>query len=72
MRQSASLVWTDKRARRRRVRSLAALRAQRALYLAMIETARAPVLAVSPEGRVLHWSAAAERLYGYAAEEMLG
>src|ERR1700757_5016671 len=30
------------------------------------------VLAVSPDGRVLHWNRAAEAIFGYAADEALG
>jgi protein-histidine pros-kinase len=30
------------------------------------------VLAVSPDGRVLHWNRAAESIFGYAADEALG
>jgi PAS domain S-box-containing protein len=38
----------------------------------ILESATEAIIALDPEGRVLRWNAGAERLYGYAAREVLG
>lgn len=42
------------------------------LLTALLESSEDAVLTVSPRGTIETWSAGAERLYGYAEEEMLG
>lgn len=42
------------------------------LLAALLTSSQDAVLAVSPQGTIETWSAGAERLYGYAAEEMIG
>src|SRR3954452_9810775 len=38
----------------------------------IVETASDAIVSGTPGGRILTWNAAAERLYGYSAEEMIG
>jgi diguanylate cyclase (GGDEF)-like protein/PAS domain S-box-containing protein len=42
------------------------------LLAALLKSSEDAVVTVSPEGTIETWSAGAERLYGYAAEEMIG
>src|ERR1700740_2098953 len=42
------------------------------LLTALLKSSEEAVLTVSPEGTIETWSAGAERLYGYAEEEMVG
>jgi PAS domain S-box-containing protein len=42
------------------------------LLAALLKSSEEGVLTVSPTGAIESWSAGAERLYGYTAEEMLG
>lgn len=41
-------------------------------YRALVESSEDAILSTDLEGRVEHWNPAAERLYGYSAEEILG
>jgi PAS domain S-box-containing protein len=82
------LAWTIKaeQTSRRRARSLAASnlalseqsdareRAEETLrhLAAIVEHSNDAIFAVTPEGTILTWNAAAERLYGYSAEEIRG
>jgi len=45
---------------------------QENLYRAMFESANDAVITQTLDGRVTSWNPAAERLYGYSAEEMIG
>jgi PAS domain S-box-containing protein len=38
----------------------------------ILESAREAIIALDPDGRVIRWNAGAERLYGYAAQDVLG
>ena len=39
---------------------------------ALVRSSNCAIIGKTPDGQVLSWNAAAERLYGYQAEEMLG
>ncbi len=47
---------------------------EREFWLAqrILESAHEAIIALDPDGRVMRWNAGAERLYGYAASDVLG
>jgi PAS domain S-box-containing protein len=58
-------VWTDITDQRRAQESLAQ-------FAALVESSDDAITAAGLDGAVLSWNAAAERLYGYPAQEMIG
>jgi diguanylate cyclase (GGDEF)-like protein/PAS domain S-box-containing protein len=54
------------------IRLMAHKPAHEHLLAALLRSSEDAVLAVSPQGTIETWSAGAERLYGYAEQEMLG
>ncbi len=46
--------------------------AERATMSAIVSSSQDAIIAVTPEGRITHWNAAATRIFGYAAPEAVG
>jgi len=46
--------------------------AERMRLASIVETSQDPIYSTTPEGRFISWNPAAEQLYGYRAEEVLG
>ena len=55
-----------------RVRAVDALEVANARLRALIEAVPVAIVELDPEGLVTHWNAAAERMYGWSAAEVIG
>ena len=44
----------------------------RAQLAAIVESSSEAIIATTPEGTITHWNKSAERVYGYAAEDVIG
>ena len=77
--RSSDLSFQDRRARlihvtnvTARLQAEAARRESEQLLGAIVESSDDAILSETPDGRILTWNAAAERMYGYTASEAIG
>lgn len=70
--ETTSTLRDEVEQRRRTIETLNALAARERLFRAAFESSDDAILTLDLAGRILFWNPAAERLYGWTAEEMAG